>query len=171
MLWRSLIPYQSVLNCGKYICNVSQRSLERQERKMLLEFMMKLNEDYATIRSNILMMKPVPMVAEAYRNFAQEESQRAVSFSSQHDSLAFYADKRKFSIQIPRFPKTQRPVHKEGTGRDSGDGAMVPFNQRQNYSKRGDKSLFCTNFKMTNHTRGQQQQFRLSRILMFNKTH
>ncbi|XP_057250611.1 uncharacterized protein LOC130591346 [Beta vulgaris subsp. vulgaris] len=69
---------------------------------MVIQFMMKLSDQYATIRGNMLMMQKLPKVTEVYRMFAQEEQHKELTVaSSSHteshsDSMAFMADKRKF---------------------------------------------------------------------------
>lgn len=51
----------------------------QQEQKLIQLFMMKLNEQYATVRGNVLMMETLPHVSQAYRSFAQEERHKEIS--------------------------------------------------------------------------------------------
>ena len=44
-----------------------------------MQLLMGLNESYNTVRSNILMMTPLPNVRQAYSLLVQEEMQRQVT--------------------------------------------------------------------------------------------
>ncbi|KAL2895430.1 Anthranilate phosphoribosyltransferase [Bienertia sinuspersici] len=71
-LWDALdevhpLPFCTCNNCT---CGLTKRIFQRHQEKLLVQFIMKLNEQYASIRGNILMMSPVPKVSEAYRLFA-----------------------------------------------------------------------------------------------------
>ncbi|RVW14960.1 Retrovirus-related Pol polyprotein from transposon RE1 [Vitis vinifera] len=70
----SLRPYRSPLTC-----NQQQAHLEQREEDRLMQFLMGLNESYKAVRSNILMMSPLPNVRQAYSLIVQEEMQRQVS--------------------------------------------------------------------------------------------
>lgn len=69
-----------------------------QQDQMMLQFMMKLNEEFSAVRANILMQHPMPNVTNAYRLFAQEERHKELSqVVTQNEYVAFYADKRRFN--------------------------------------------------------------------------
>ncbi|RVW97878.1 Retrovirus-related Pol polyprotein from transposon RE1 [Vitis vinifera] len=73
-LWDELETYRSSLTC-----NQRQAHLEQREEDRLMQFLMGLNESYKAVRSNILMMSPLPNVRQAYSLIIQEEMQRQVS--------------------------------------------------------------------------------------------
>ncbi|KAL6318359.1 hypothetical protein AAG906_039451 [Vitis piasezkii] len=73
-LWDELETYRSPLTC-----NQRQAHLEQREEDRLMQFLMGLNESYKAVRSNILMMSPLPNVRQAYSLIVQEEMQRQVS--------------------------------------------------------------------------------------------
>uniref|UniRef100_A0A803PIQ8 Uncharacterized protein n=1 Tax=Cannabis sativa TaxID=3483 RepID=A0A803PIQ8_CANSA len=50
-----------------------------QEEDKVLEFLVGLNESYASTRSQILMQDPLPNINKAYASVIQEESQRCLS--------------------------------------------------------------------------------------------
>ncbi|KAL6348342.1 hypothetical protein AAG906_005643 [Vitis piasezkii] len=56
--------------------NQRQAHLEQREEDRLMQFLMGLNESYKAVRSNILMMSPLPNVRQAYSLIVQEEMQR-----------------------------------------------------------------------------------------------
>ncbi|GMI79002.1 hypothetical protein like AT1G21280 [Hibiscus trionum] len=71
LLWaeyETLIPFTS---CE---CEVSQQNLKHLVRQKLFQFLMGLAESYAAVRSQILLMQPLPSVNQAYSMLLQEES-------------------------------------------------------------------------------------------------
>lgn len=61
-------------------------------------FLMKLNVDFGMVRTNVLMMQPLPTLIVAYRLCAQEESHKQVSNMSTHvEPMAFAAEKRRYN--------------------------------------------------------------------------
>lgn len=89
------LPY---CTCNKCTCNLTKKIFERHHEKMVIQFMMKLNDSFGTIRGNMLMMPSLPKATEAYRMFAQEEKHREISqVSNNTESIAFFAEKRKYN--------------------------------------------------------------------------
>jgi len=61
--------------------------------KKLLQFLVGPNEQYKIIRGNLIMMKPLPTLNQAYNVILQEKKQRGLNSVSQimNQSLAFNA--------------------------------------------------------------------------------
>uniref|UniRef100_A0A803LAE5 Reverse transcriptase Ty1/copia-type domain-containing protein n=1 Tax=Chenopodium quinoa TaxID=63459 RepID=A0A803LAE5_CHEQI len=98
------IPY---CTCNKCTCNLTQKIFQREQEKNLLQFMMKLAEQFSTIRGNILMMSPLPKVSEAYRIFSQEERHKELTQqTTQTESLAFVAGRRNTDHQTRNYRST-----------------------------------------------------------------
>ncbi|GJU30623.1 cysteine-rich receptor-like protein kinase 8 [Tanacetum coccineum] len=73
-------PYMRVCPC---VCENRRVNGERDQRKRLIQFLMGLDECYANVRGQILLMNPMPSVAKAYNMIKQEEKQRkAFSFKN-----------------------------------------------------------------------------------------
>lgn len=69
MMWDQLDavdPIQSCL-CTNCTCQLTQKLLKSQEDRRLIEFLMKLNDNFEMIRGNILVMNPLPSISHAYR--------------------------------------------------------------------------------------------------------
>lgn len=64
-----LIHFPTVL-AKKCTCNLTRKIQAKQQEQGLLQFMMKLKDEFAAVRGNILMMQPIPNVSQAYRLFA-----------------------------------------------------------------------------------------------------
>ena len=60
---------------------------------------MKLHEDYAQVRSNILMTNPLPNITQAYTILIAEQKHKDISKTTHvtNESFTFAVDKRRFS--------------------------------------------------------------------------
>ncbi|GJV15215.1 retrovirus-related pol polyprotein from transposon TNT 1-94 [Tanacetum coccineum] len=81
-------------DCGKIrecTCDVLGKVLLRYSNSKLIEFLMKLNDDYECVRSQILAMDPLPTVNKAYYIVKQIEKQKQVTNHS-FEPAAFFAN-------------------------------------------------------------------------------
>ncbi|XP_074277635.1 uncharacterized protein LOC141601268 [Silene latifolia] len=68
--------------------------IKEQEERKLFQFLNRLHPSYSTMRSNVLMMSPLPTVEEAAAMFQYEEAQRRnykLSEKMEVDNSTFYA--------------------------------------------------------------------------------
>ncbi|GJR76061.1 retrovirus-related pol polyprotein from transposon TNT 1-94 [Tanacetum coccineum] len=82
----------SVCNCGKMqecTCAVFDKFLERDSHLKLIQFLMKLNDEYEFVRSQILAIDPLPNVNKAYYIVQQIEKQKQVTNHSFDPSVFF----------------------------------------------------------------------------------
>lgn len=79
-LWDEI---KALSNLPKCSCGAIQEIQKSEENQKLLQLLMGLNENYTIVRGNILMMKPLPSVKEAYSLLIQEEKQREVCAAMQ----------------------------------------------------------------------------------------
>ncbi|XP_039041162.1 uncharacterized protein LOC120179705 [Hibiscus syriacus] len=100
MLWDEYVALVPIASCE---CVNSQQYSRHVTQQQLFLFLMGLNETYSSIRSQILLMQPLPSVNQAYSMVAQEESQRIqLSVMPSPDSSVFYSkgsgilDRRQF---------------------------------------------------------------------------
>ncbi|XP_074293762.1 uncharacterized protein LOC141620915 [Silene latifolia] len=87
--------------------------LKEQDERKLFQFLNNLHPSYSTLRSNILMMTPLPIVEEVAAILQQEEAQRKNYKSSANmdvDNSAFYASQRN-EDNIPFCNKCQQKGH------------------------------------------------------------
>ena len=73
-LWDELEAYRT-----PFTCNQRQIHVDQREEDKLMQLLMGLNESYKTVRSNILMMTPLPNARKTYSLFVQEEMQCKVT--------------------------------------------------------------------------------------------
>ncbi|XP_019235872.1 PREDICTED: uncharacterized protein LOC109216195 [Nicotiana attenuata] len=72
-------------------CPRTKKFIEHLHKQKLYQFLMGLNDSYSQARNQILMMKHVPSVNQAYAMLISEESQRSVAGSA--GILALYSSK------------------------------------------------------------------------------
>ena len=104
VLWdqlQSLSPFPSC-TCGKCVCNVNKRLSDLQVRESVLKFLMGLNDSFSQVRSQVLLMDPLPFVSKVYALLIQEEMQRSVTNQSsvKVDSTALVAKMQNFNAGI-----------------------------------------------------------------------
>ncbi|PWA74960.1 hypothetical protein CTI12_AA247530 [Artemisia annua] len=81
-----------VCNCGKMLectCAMYEKFLERDSHLKLIQFLMKLNDEYESVRSQILSMDPLPNVNKAYYIVQQIEKTETAEVSEFHASFSF----------------------------------------------------------------------------------
>ena len=101
VLWdqlQSLSPFPSC-TCGKCVCNVNKRLSDLQVRESVMKFLMGLNDSFSQVRSQVLLMDPLPSVSKFYALLIQEEMQRSVPnhFGVKVDSTALVAKMQNFN--------------------------------------------------------------------------
>ncbi|XP_023732642.1 uncharacterized protein LOC111880438 [Lactuca sativa] len=69
--------------CGRCTCEIGKRLNEFQEKEHLYEFLMGLDNEFSTIRTQVLSMKPNPTLREAYRRASKDEQQRSIVASKE----------------------------------------------------------------------------------------
>ncbi|KAK4491732.1 hypothetical protein RD792_002506 [Penstemon davidsonii] len=75
-LWDELQAYNDIPTCS---CGSSKKFSELREMEKLYNFLMGLNSAYATARSQILNMTPLPNLGKAYSILVQEEKQQMIA--------------------------------------------------------------------------------------------
>jgi len=90
-LWDELDDLDEIPMCT---CNSAEKMLKREQNQKLLQFLMGLNDDYNSVRGNILMMSPLPTISQVYSMLIQEEKQREIR-SNGH----FLADSASLAVE------------------------------------------------------------------------
>ena len=73
-------------SCAGCKCGISKRLTELRDKERLYEFLLGLDSELSTIRTQILAMKPIPTLGEAYHLVAEDEQQRAISTGKRTNS-------------------------------------------------------------------------------------
>ena len=101
VLWDQLhnyIPFPSC-TCGKCTCNVNKRLNDLQARESVMKFLMGLNESFSQVRTQILLMDPLPSLNKVYSLMIQEEIHRCVNngFNAKVELAALIAKSQNFN--------------------------------------------------------------------------
>ncbi|XP_019250863.1 PREDICTED: uncharacterized protein LOC109229763 [Nicotiana attenuata] len=90
-------------------CAAKEGLQKEKEEDKVHQFLLGLNEVYVGVRSNILMMHPLPSLDSIYNILLQDEKQRQVLPSPQaySESASFHANLNKFAPQFS--PQQQHP--------------------------------------------------------------
>ncbi|KAL2252610.1 UNVERIFIED_CONTAM: hypothetical protein Sindi_0055700 [Sesamum indicum] len=99
----SYISYTSLCTCG-----ASKDAADSKLTDQLMEFLVGLNEEYDHVRSQILMMDPLPNVSNAYSMILRIEKQREIN-SGNANIIPNMA------VQVFKKPDTQRNFQKKKT--------------------------------------------------------
>jgi len=136
-LWDELDDLDEVPDCA---CASAEKIFKREQNKKLLQFLMGLNDDYNSIRGNILMMSPLPSISQVYSMLIQEEKQREIR-SSGH----FFIDSAFLAVETV---KQQQPykgkTDKSKVRFDSSYGRFEKVEGRKS-------SMFCNYCKKPGH--------------------
>lgn len=62
--------------CGKYICSVNQKLTYLEVKEFVMKFLMGLNKSFAQVKTQVLLMDPLPPMNKVYSLLIQEEMQR-----------------------------------------------------------------------------------------------
>lgn len=115
-IWEELSNYRPACSCGKCNCGGTKKLVDHYHTEYVMSFLMGLNDSFAQVRAQILMMDPIPSINEVFALISQEEHQRSISISTLgiSDTMAFYVknEEKKSNInqaQI-KFQKKERHV-------------------------------------------------------------
>ncbi|XP_019248747.1 PREDICTED: uncharacterized protein LOC109228013 [Nicotiana attenuata] len=147
---------QCKCNCT---CGAKANMQKAEQDRRLIQFLMGLNEVYTVVRGSILMMNPLPSLAQAFSILIQEEKQREVKPNSQFviESTALSANRsnafRTNYNQQPNSADNTRYTNYNQQGNRIGNN-----NYRGGYS--GSKPRpFCDYCKKPGHTKERCYKF------------
>ena len=66
-------------SCGKCTCGVNEKIGHLRHQDSIMQFLNGLNDCYSQVKTQILMMEPIPFVDKTFSLVIQEESQRSSS--------------------------------------------------------------------------------------------
>ncbi|XP_057953807.1 uncharacterized protein LOC131148088 [Malania oleifera] len=80
ILWdqlQNLNPFPQC-TCGQCVCGINQNLQNLQAKESTMKFLMGVNDIFSQVRTQILLMDPLPSVNKVHSLFIQEEMQRSV---------------------------------------------------------------------------------------------
>ena len=114
--WDELSSYHETLTCS---CGGLDKLNKRDANERVMQFLMGLNDSYAAIRGQILLMQPIPDTRRVYSLVLQQEKQVEVSLN--RDNLihhAMLADQNNLMVQAHHVQKKKNTLHCSYCDRD-----------------------------------------------------
>ncbi|XP_073024180.1 uncharacterized protein [Primulina eburnea] len=81
--------YSSLVIFPSCECDTARQYIAHEQQQKLLQFLMGLNDSYAQIRSQVLMMSRLPSIGQAFSIISQEESHRSLSVVEEPSTVFF----------------------------------------------------------------------------------
>ncbi|XP_071719575.1 uncharacterized protein [Rutidosis leptorrhynchoides] len=94
-------------DCGKMrecTCGIAEKILAIENSDKLMQFLMNLNDDYESVRSQIISMDPLPTVNKAYYIVQQVEKQKQVTTHVAEPTAFFASNNRSFTANKKVYP-------------------------------------------------------------------
>ncbi|XP_073036794.1 uncharacterized protein [Primulina eburnea] len=114
-LWEELNNFRPVCNCGRCNCGGVKKIDAHSQMDYVMTFLMGLNDSFAQIRSQVLLIDPLPPINRVFSLVVQEERQRSIGSSyTSHNPAGDMAFALK-SDQQQRQPHARGPArfHRE----------------------------------------------------------
>ncbi|XP_049407775.1 uncharacterized protein LOC125871216 [Solanum stenotomum] len=158
-LWEELTTLDTSCQCRcSCTCDGKTKMYKAEQDRQLIHFLMGLNEVYTIIRGSILMMNPLPTMAQAFSILVQEEKQREVKPHGKFnlESTSLHVNAASTSTNF----KTNYAPSKSNWGSNSGSNSGGNWGNNSGGSRPPNKShLFCDYCKKSRHIR--EKCFRL----------
>ncbi|KAD3336234.1 hypothetical protein E3N88_31753 [Mikania micrantha] len=122
-LWDEIQSFLPTLKCtcNGCVCGLGKSLRELREKEQLYEFLMGLDNDFSIIRTQILAMKPIPSLGNAYHLVAEDEQQRSITGGKRtaNETIAFQATVKRYTPPTKPGQKDEKPTgHCDFCGRD-----------------------------------------------------
>ena len=107
VIWDELVNYKPIplCSCGICTCGSMVARVKYQEEECTMNFLMGLNESFATVRGQILLMKPLPSLNQVFSLITQEEKQKRVGSNAiAVDSVALFSRGSNTSSNKGNYP-------------------------------------------------------------------
>ena len=78
IIWDELESYRPDPTCScdpKCVCDALTSMIERKQQNRIMQFLRGLNDQFNTVKFNVLMMDPLPNIAKVFSYVVQQERQ------------------------------------------------------------------------------------------------
>ncbi|KAH0671524.1 hypothetical protein KY290_026317 [Solanum tuberosum] len=160
-LWEELNTLSVKNQCSCVcVCGAKDGMHKAKQDRRLIQFLMGLNEVYTVVRGNILMMNPLPSMAQAFSLLIQEEKQREFKPTGRMpmDATSLNVDAFNNKVQAGRIFRTNYQHNNYAGGSySSGGNNHYGNNSGAAYhgSNSGKNAMFCDFCKRTGHIKAK----------------
>ena len=112
VLWDQLENFSPfpLFTCGKCVYGINQRLANLQAKETVMKFLIGLSESFSQVKTQILLMDPLPWINKAYSLFIQEEMKRSVGNSVRVESTALATKLQNFATSSHNAKGKDRPL-------------------------------------------------------------
>lgn len=110
-LWKELNNFRRNCSCGRCTCGGFKDLNTYFQMEYVMSFLMGLNESYAHIRGQLLLMDPIPSINKVFSLVSQEEKHRNVS-SITNSTVSHPINNVAFAVQDTGVKKPQDDTYK-----------------------------------------------------------
>ena len=64
------------------MCNINKRLTDLQVKESIMKFLMGVNDSFSQVRTQVLLMDPIPSLSKVYSLLIQEETQKSIPNAS-----------------------------------------------------------------------------------------
>ena len=89
IIWDELGNFRPTCSCANYSCGGIRALANHYQIKYIMSFLIRLNESFAQVRAQLLLMNPIPLINKVFALISQEEKQRSVVGRVNTDSVSF----------------------------------------------------------------------------------
>ncbi|XP_019255103.1 PREDICTED: uncharacterized protein LOC109233688 [Nicotiana attenuata] len=138
-LWKELNTLNAHAQCKCHCTCGAKASMHKAEQdRRLIQFLMGLNEAYTVVRGSILMMNPLPSLAQAFAILIQEEKQREMNPNNH-----LMIDSSALSVNRAASNNFRTTYGQQGNG--SGGSSYSNYNQSSGTGGNGFRGNYPTN--------------------------
>ncbi|XP_019241302.1 PREDICTED: uncharacterized protein LOC109238113 [Nicotiana attenuata] len=138
-LWEELNTLNAHAQCKCHCtCGAKANMQKAEQDRRLIQFLMGLNEVYIVVRGNILMMNPLPSLAQAFAILIQEEKQKEGKPSNQ-----LIIDSTSLSVNMTGNNNFRTSYGQQGNG--PGGSSYTNYNQSSGTGSNSFKGNYSTN--------------------------
>ncbi|XP_019433732.1 PREDICTED: uncharacterized protein LOC109340480 [Lupinus angustifolius] len=150
-IWEEIEEFTSIPNC-KYAtsctCGVIQCAKTYREQTYVIRFLKGVNEQYAHVRSQIMVLDPLPNISKTFFLLIQQERQFSLLTLP-----TLEVETRILHINSKQEPLPRNPSNTTiSTPRGRGGYTYRGRGNRKNGPNRSQGNKFCTFYERTNHT-------------------
>ncbi|XP_019237254.1 PREDICTED: uncharacterized protein LOC109217452 [Nicotiana attenuata] len=138
-LWEELNTLNTHAQCKcQCTCGAKASRHKAEQDRRLIQFLMGLNEVYTAVRGSILMMNPLPSLAQAFAILIQEEKQREMKPNNQ-----LMIDSSALSVNRAANNNFRTSYSQQGNG--SGGSSYTNYNQSSGTEGNSFRGNYPTN--------------------------
>ncbi|CAH9099563.1 unnamed protein product [Cuscuta epithymum] len=149
ILWKELSIYRVVLACScksKCNCGILEKIQKERDDDCVIKFLRGLNDSYAQVRSQVMLIDPMPTLSRTFSLIQQQEREFGVNVSAIPQEVSANALYQGNNDSITKFSNNR------GGNSNNRGGFSSTRGGRSGRGNGNRNNKFCTKCNRTNHT-------------------